>query len=190
MSDVIPNPREGLGFARLVMVLSSLAPLFILWAIRGNHLVPDSYFIGACVFLALLPSAFLCWRIQTAIKDNDTRNLTAGATEDHRGHVLVYLFAMLLPLYGLEIESYRDLAAVSVALALIVCLFWRLNLHYMNIFFAFAGYQVFTISPPNDDNPYTGRESYVLITRRRGLVPGERFLAYRLSNTVYLEGRE
>ena len=190
MSETTSNPREGLGIARLLMVLSSLAPLFILWAVRGNRLVPDSYFIGACVSLALLPSAFLWWRIHTAIKDNDTRNLTVGATEDHRGHVLVYLFATMLPLYGQEIESYRDLASMTLALALIVCLFWRLNLHYMNMFFAFAGYHVFTVSPPDDDNPHTGRESYVLITRRRSLLPGERVFAYRLSNFVYLEGRK
>ena len=77
-----------------------------------------------------------------------------------------------------------------VALAFIVILFWRLNLHYMNVFFAFADYQIFTVSPPQDDNPYTGREKFVLITQRRVLFPGDQFLAYRLSNTVYLESNE
>ena len=77
-----------------------------------------------------------------------------------------------------------------VALLFIVFLFWRLNLHYMNVFFAVTGYQVFTLSPPKDDNPHTGQESYVLITRRRVVFPSDRFHAYRLSNTVYLEGRE
>lgn len=33
--------REGLKAARLLMVLSSISPLFILWAIRGNCLVAD-----------------------------------------------------------------------------------------------------------------------------------------------------
>ena len=33
--------REGLKAARLLMVLSSISPLFILWAIRGNSLIPD-----------------------------------------------------------------------------------------------------------------------------------------------------
>jgi hypothetical protein len=33
--------REGLRAARLLMVLSSISPLFILWAIRGNSLIPD-----------------------------------------------------------------------------------------------------------------------------------------------------
>jgi hypothetical protein len=28
------------------MVLSSISPLFILWAIRGNSLIPDGWFMG------------------------------------------------------------------------------------------------------------------------------------------------
>ena len=190
MARVVSSPADGLKVARLLMVLSSLAPLFILWGIRGNCLIPDLYFTGACVLLALLPSAFLWLRICRAKRENDKRELTAGDAEDHRGHVLVYLFAILLPFYREEMASYRDLAAMTAALMFIVFLFWRLNLHYMNVFFAFAGYQVFTVAPPRDGNPYTGQERYVLITRRRHVSSGDRFFAYRLSNTVYLEGRE
>ena len=36
---------EGLKLARLLMVLSSVSPLFVLWAIRGTTLVPDVYFL-------------------------------------------------------------------------------------------------------------------------------------------------
>lgn len=182
--------REGLKLARLFMVLSSLSPLFILWAIRGNCLIPDAYFIGTCALLALLPSALLWWRICVARSDNDKRELTAGTTEDHRSHVLVYLFAILLPFYREEIASYRDLAAMIVALLFIMFLFFRLNLHYMNIFFTLADYQIFTVSPPQDNNPHTGQETFVLITYRRSLLPGTRFQAFRLSDTVYLETRD
>ncbi len=190
MAEALPNSREGLKVARLLMVLSSLSPLFILWAIRGNFLIPDLYFVGACILLALVPSIFLWWRVCIARRNNDRRELTAGTTGDNRGHVLVYLFAILLPFYREEIATYRDLVAMTVALAFIVFLFFHLNLHYMNIFFAFAGYQVFTVSPPQDNNPHTGRESFVLITHRQYLSPGDRFHAYRLSNTVYLEREE
>ena len=187
MSRVRKEIGEGLSLARLLMVLSSLAPLFVLMAIRGNSLIPEGYFTGACVSLATLPSVFLWWRVRTARREDDVRALTTGPTEDHRGHVLVYLFATLLPFYREEIGSCRDLLAMCVALGLIVFLFWRLNLHYMNVFFAVAGYQVFTVSPPDDGNLHTGRESFVLITRRRQLQEAQRVNAYRLSNTVYLE---
>lgn len=179
--------REGLELARLLMVLSSLSPLFILWAVRGNDLIPDRYFIGACAFMVVVPTTFLLWRIHTAQRENDKRELTIGASEDQRSHVLVYLFATLLPFYREELATCRDLMAMILALAFIVFLFWRLNLHYMNVCFAIFGYKVFTVSPPRDENPYTGREPFILITCRRSLLPDDRLVAYRLSDSVYME---
>ena len=76
---------------------------------------------------------------------------------------------------------------MGLALIFIVYLFCYLNLHYMNIFFALFNYRVFTISSPQDENPHTGREPFVLITHRRTVLPGDHFTAYRLSDTVYLE---
>ena len=73
------------------------------------------------------------------------------------------------------------------ALMFIVFSLWHLNLHYLNVWFALFGYRAFMISPPPDDNPYTGREPYVLITYRRYLASHDCLTAYRLSGTVYLE---
>ncbi len=181
--------HERLKVMRLLMVLSSFSPLFILWAIRGNCLIPDLWFIGACLLMAFGPTAFLWLRICIARKNHDKRKLTAGVSEDHRSHVLVYLFATLLPFYREELATIRDLAAMIVALAFIVFLFWRLNLHYMNVIFAVFGYQIFTVFPPEDNNSYTGKETFILITQRRSLTPGNHFSAYRLSDTVYLESK-
>jgi hypothetical protein len=179
--------REGLKAARLLMVLSSISPLFILWAIRGNSLIPDRWFIGFCALMVFVPNAFLWLRIRTAKKQADKRDLTVGTAEDHRDHILVYLFAMLLPFYSEAIGTWRDLSATFAALAFIVFLFWHLNLHYMNLLFAALGFQVFTVYPPADGNPLTGKTRQALITRRVSLASGDRIVAYRLSDTVYLE---
>ena len=67
MPCAAPNAHsEGLKAARLLMVLSSISPLFILWAIRGNSLVPDRWFIGFCILMVIVPNAFLWLRIRTA----------------------------------------------------------------------------------------------------------------------------
>jgi hypothetical protein len=179
--------REGLKAARLLMVLSSVSPLFILWAIRGNRLVPDRYFVGFCALMVVVPNAFLWLRIRTAKKQSDKRELVVGKADDHRDHILVYLFAMLLPFYSEDLGSWRDLGATVAALAFIVFLFWHLNLHYMNLVFAALGYRVFTVYPPADGNPLTGKSRQALITRRVSLASGDRVVAYRLSDTVYLE---
>jgi hypothetical protein len=181
------NHREGLKAARLLMVLSSISPLFILWAIRGTNLIPDCWFIGFCALMVMIPNGFLWLRLRTAKKQADKRELTVGTADDHRDHILVYLFAMLLPFYSTAIGTWRDLSATLAALAFIVFLFWHLNLHYMNLVFAALGYRVFTVSPPADGNPLTGRARYAVITRRVSLAAGDRLVVYRLSDTVYLE---
>lgn len=181
--------KEGLKAARLLMVLSSISPLFILWAIRGSSLIPDHWFIGFCALMVIVPNVFLGLRIHTAKKQNDTRQLTVGRADDHRDHILVYLFAMLLPFYSEDIGTWRDLGATFAALAFIVFLFWHLNLHYMNLLFAGRGLRVFTVYPPADNNPLTGKSGQAVITHRVSLASGDRITAYRLSDTVYLELR-
>src|SRR5262249_23558154 len=157
-----------------LMVLSSVSPLFILWAIRGSSLIPDPYFVGFCALMVIAPNVFLWLRIHAARKQNDKHTITVGAADDHRDHILVYLFAMLLPFYSEAIGTWRDFGATLAALAFIVFLFWYLNLHYMNLVFALRGLRVFTVHSPADGNPLSGKTHRVLITRRVSLTPGDR----------------
>jgi hypothetical protein len=182
-----PYNHEGLKSARLIMVLSSISPLFILWAIRGNKLIPNSYFIATCCMMVVLPNSFLLFRLWTAKQHKDVREVVVGKAEDHRDHLLVYLFTMLLPFYTTSLGDWREFSATLVAVCFIVFLFWNLNLHYMNVLFAVLGYRIFTVYPPQDDNPLTGKESLVLVTRRATLFAGQHILPYRLSNSVYWE---
>ena len=181
--------KEGLGFVRLTMVLASLMPLFVLLAIRGNCVVPANYYLAACISLILLPNAFFGLRLLMAHRSNDNRTLTVGDSEDHRAHILVYLLSMLLPFYRQNLETWRDLSAILVALAFIVFLFWRLNLYYTNILFVVFNYNVFTVHSPRDESIYSGRTSFILITQRKALYPGDEANALRLSDTVYWERR-
>jgi hypothetical protein len=181
---------EGLKVARLMMVLSSISPLFVLWAIRGSTLISDRYLISFCAVVVLLPNLFLWLRIRTAKRLHEKRELVIGSVEDHRDHLLVYLFAMLLPFYPIDTGTWRDMAALLAAVGFVIFLFWHLNLHYMNLMFAIKGYRVFTISTPRDDNPLSGRTTLVLITPRVALLSGEHVVAYRLSDTVYFEVNE
>ena len=129
---------EGLQFARLMMVISSLAPLFALWATRGIKLIPDRYFIGACLFMIIVPNCFLYLKIRAARRENVKITLTVGQAKDQREHLVVYLFGTLMPLYDANLGSGRDFAATLFALIFIVFLFWHLNLHYINIAFLYS----------------------------------------------------
>ena len=179
--------NEGMKAARLLMVLSSISPLSILWAIRGIKLIPDIYFLPFCALMVIVPNGFLWLRVHFARKLRETREIVVGSAEDHREHLLVYLFSMLLPFYMTDISVWRDVAATVAALGFIIFLFWHLNLHYMNLLFAFRGYRVFTIYPSIDGNPLSGKTSQVLITRRVVLMQGQKLVTYRLSDTVFFE---
>lgn len=180
------NP-EGLKAARLLMIISSLSPLFILWGIRGGAIISDYYFCIFCFAMVALPNLFLLKRIESARQHKEYRQITIGSAEDHREHLLVYLFSMLLPFYTADLTSWRELCAVIAALAFIVFLFAHLNLHYMNLYFALRGYRIFTIFPPHDCNKYSGKTSSIIITKRISLPLGERLPLLRLSNTVFME---
>ena len=179
--------QEGLNLLRFILVLSSISPLFVLWAVKGIALLPDVYFVPCCLILAIIPTLVLYRREKTARKQQDTHTLPIGRVEDHRGHILVYLFAMLLPFYTQDVNSWREFASLILALSFIVFLFWHLNFHYLNILFAIRGFHVFTVHPPPQDNQYANVDSYILITRRRSFRTGQLIVGLRLSNTVYLE---
>ena len=135
--DHMPTRRyhEGFNIGRLLMVLSSISPLFILWAIKGTSIIPDPYLIPFCAVMVILPSVYLCWRIRRARIKRDKQEIVIGEVHDYRYHILTYIFAMLLPFYRQDIASTRELLAVCAALVFIVVLFWKtqLTLHQSHV---------------------------------------------------------
>jgi hypothetical protein len=162
------------------MIVSSLTPLFLLWAVRGMQPIPDKWMFFCVGVLIIVPNLVLLTRLSLAERRNDRHTLAIQTADDHRDHLLVYLFAMLIPLFDANVGKPRDTAATLVALILVVFLFWHLNLHYMNVAFALFGYKVFTIRDSAEAQPL------VLLTKRDALIPGK-LTALRLSNTVFIE---
>ena len=179
--------QEGLKFLRVILVLSSFSPLFVLWAVRGIVFLQDIFFVPVCMLLATVPSSILFLREKIAKRQRDARTLTVGRAEKHSGHLLAYLFAVLLPLYSQDVCDWRDFSSLILALVIVVFLFWHLNFHHLNMLFAIRGYHVFTVHPPQQESKHANPDSYVLITRRRGLPTGEKIVGLRLTNAVYLE---
>lgn len=184
------QPQQGLQIERLLFVLSSLSPLFILWAIRGTTVISEILFISVCLAIPIVSSICLFDRYRIAKKNGDTENLLIESIEDRNMHTLTYLFSNLLPFYRQQLDNCRDIFAMLIALICIIFLFYRLNFYYMNILFLLIGYNSFMISSTSSNrNSHSWEEPFVLITFRRYLKTGKRLLAYRLSDTVYLEVR-
>ena len=177
--------NRGLPTARLLMVVS-LAPLFLLWAIRGAPPISDCYWTTTCLALAVIPNLALLWRWRAAKNSNDHRILVVATSRDQSEHLLVYLFAMSLPLYSVNLGNERELLAVAAAFVFIVFLFWHMNLHYMNIAFAVLGFRVYTVE-------MAGRlgapgNSVILLSKRTAPPPaGASIDGLRISDTVFVE---
>lgn len=179
--------KEQRPLVRLCMVLSSFTPLYILIAIRGLEPFPGINVWGVCGTLAILPNIGLLMAIHRA-KKLGKHPKTIGNSVDHKVHALSYLLAILLPLYQQAITSLQEFTAMVLALAIVLFLFFNLHLHYINIFFAIAGFRIFTVYPPPcDTNPLSGNDMYVLITKRTHLPQCSTVFAFRLSNTVFIE---
>lgn len=181
--------RQGgrYGWVRLMMILNSFAPLFLLWALRGQSPFSQSTLFLLCGLSIAIPPMLVLARIRAAQNVERPQMLEVGKSEDGRDHLLVYLFATLLPFYATDMSQPRDFAALVVALLFVIFLFWYLDLHYVNILFAVLGYRVYTIEPADDGNPFSGRQRLILISKRRALRDSSSLEALQLSDTVYLE---
>lgn len=177
--------REGLGLWRFCMVLAGFAPLFILLALRGNALIPDRLMWYSCIVLVVVPILSLLARLAVVYATQNPRDLTVGRIEDSRSHVLVYVFALLLPLYSVDIVNYRDGMAILAALIFVIFLFWHMNLHYLNFVLALFGFRMFTTYPPDAHNQYENTMPITVITRQPVLLPNSVVKSYRLSNTLF-----
>jgi hypothetical protein len=171
------------------MVVGSLSPLFILLAIRGARDISDRWWLPFCLAFAIFPNAALWYRWHLADTNNDQRTLIARSSKDQSEHLLVYLFAMLIPLFGVDVGSIRDAASVFVAFLFVVFIFWHMKLHYINIVFAVLGYNVFTVEAATSrgDRVDAVTRSVVVLSKRHSLPPDTQLDALRLSDTVFIE---
>ena len=189
MTRKVDLTSEGFPLARLCMVLASLSPLFILWAIRGIKCVPDKYLVPACIAFVVLPNVVLFVRLILAKRSNDVQSKVVHSADDHRDHLLVYLFAVLLPLWDAGADSIRSGAGIAVALAFVVFVFWHMNLHYMNLLFAVLKRRVYSVYGQAHNSTSMDPSGFVLITWRGTIPAGTRIDAYRISNRVFWEKR-
>lgn len=178
--------NQRLELVRLMLVISAFSPVFILWAIRGPAGISEKWlWVAVCLF-AVLPNAIIYLRYRIALKRQDRRSLQTKQASDTREHLLIYLFAMLMPLYDANMSCWRDTAALIAAFALVVFIFWHLDLNYLNLLFALMGFRLYVL--PADSASHS--RGIILFSRRHELPPSAEVSAYRLSDTIYVEAPE
>lgn len=178
---------EGPLLLRLLLVLSSMSPLFVLWAIRGTTLMPEWAFWITCGLLFAAPNAFLLVLILRVANKKIQRTIQVGDSDDRRQDLISYLFAMLLPFYTVDLSTWRNLAATIMAFLIVVVLFTSLNLQYMNFLMAVTGYHCLQVHTPNPDRTLSSEPSFMVITKSPRLRPGSELTGYLISATLLVE---
>lgn len=179
---------QGLPILRLCMVLANLAPLFLLWAVEGTPYVPDSILLTTCAAAVVLPHGILLLRVRAVRRAPDARPLVVEEATDNRYHLFAYLFAILMPFYRHEIVSLRSTVAAILALTVVILLFYRLDMVYVNVLLAALGYRIYGLmTRPDESSPHEDGEPVVLVSRRRFVRKDDRIHAVRVTATLYWE---
>ncbi|MCX8514415.1 MAG: hypothetical protein ORN24_02490 [Burkholderiales bacterium] len=171
---------DGVPLVKLMMLLSSMAPLFFLIGIRGiNGVVSDKYVWIFIALVIIIPHLILWFRLYRAKKSHDVYTVKVKSARNNKEYLFTYLFTVLLPLYSVSIATQRDLIAIFSAVLFILFVLWNMNLHFINIMFALMGYRVFILEDFN---------SAILLTKRTKFPSAISELnVHRLSNSVYIE---
>lgn len=181
---------EGSLWKRLLLVLSSMSPLFVLWAIRGTEMMPERHFWALCAFLFVAPNAWLFMLITRAKSKKVQRTIVVGEADDRRQDIISYLFAMLLPFYTVDLSDGRNVIATVLAFLIVVILFVSLNLHYMNVLAALLGYHCLQVSTSENGDRMSSAPTFMVVTKKARLRSGSRFTGYIISPTLLLEVQE
>lgn len=178
---------EALEIFRLIMVFGGFAPLFVLWSIEGTVLFPDKIFCAVMAFFAIVPNIIIYLRIMIAKKNHDESTIDYTEVARKNENIIVYLLAILIPIFGVNIVSLRDFIAVIAAVVFVMLVFWKSDLQYINIIFTLFGYNIIQTTIERTDRfGITGDADVILFTRKKRMIKGK-IPCYRLTDYVYIE---
>lgn len=173
--------KEGVPFVKFMMLVGSMAPLFLLIGLRGidAKIISDKSLWIIIAINVVLPFLFLYARIQSAVKSKNVINVDISNNSNNKDYLFTYLFTVLLPMYSFTITNCRDALALVFALIVVLFVLWNMNLHFINIFFALQGYKVYTLN--NVDG------AILLSTRHNLQAKTNNLNVHRISNSVFIE---
>jgi hypothetical protein len=118
------------------------------------------------------------WRIKIAKKNNDKKTLyVKGGLSRDKDYIFTYLLIVFLLFFILPDSNIREILAFVFAIAMVLFIFWNMNVLYMNPIFTILGYNVYII----------GGDSDIVLLSKRNVINSEKLIAHRISDTVYIE---
>lgn len=179
------HPKNDLTLFRGMMILGSLSPVFLVWAIVGMEKIPDKFFIPLCLLMVTVPHFFILRRISVALKTGSKKEITIETAKDAREHLLTYFLPLALPVMAATtFSSWRGFSATLFLFLIMAFASWHLRVFYVNVFFAVFGYRIFRITQPPNPRSHSIDER-ILISKHPQLDKGTKLIAVNLGGNVY-----
>ncbi len=162
------------------MLLSSMAPLFLLIGLKGlNNVISDEILWKVVAVLIVLPLIVIGIRIGIAKERQDTFKINVEHVQSNKEYLFTFFFVVLLPIYGIQIETPREFYTMIFAICVMIFILWNVNLHFTNIFFALLGYRVYTVEID---------KTYIILSQRHFFPKAVTSIScFRISDTVLIE---
>jgi hypothetical protein len=127
---------------RVILFLSSYAPLFLIIAMRGW--CDSRYLAGGLVVVAALSVVVLFVFLNTAQRlAADKIKVDSVVSRD--GDAMSYIVTYLLPFLAVKLNDIIDVASLGIVLLVIAILYVNSNMIYTNPVLNIAGYHIFEI---------------------------------------------
>src|SRR6266478_9860369 len=127
---------------RLILFLSSYAPLFLIIAMRGWR---DSRHLAVGLAgVAVVSVAVLFIFLSTAQKLAPDK-VTVSSVVSRDGDAMSYIVTYLLPFLAVKLSDVTDVVSLGIVLLVIAILYVNSNMIYTNPVLNIAGYHIFEI---------------------------------------------
>jgi hypothetical protein len=175
-------------FARLLLVLTSLAPIcFVQAAVEAGRAIAAARAKEACdeqvrvaimLVAAVVLLVLVCLLLLKGVERSNApvpKNLSEPATKD--GEPLAFLASYALPLVAAKDGGLATTCALAAFALVMVAALWQLQVFHVNPLLAVLGYRFFAAK--SDGMP-------VLVLTRRTVLPGGRVSVIRVSEYLWL----
>jgi hypothetical protein len=145
-------------YVRIVLFLSSYAPLLALFGVRRRHCVPELIALEATAVVSVLV-LWLFVRMQRGYADTSIK-IESWDTKD--ADTLGYIATYLIPLLSLNLGNFDDVLALGVFAVVLGVVYCNSSLIYTNPMLSLMGYHLFEVK--ESDGPI-----WTLLSRRKHL---------------------
>lgn len=127
---------------RVLLFLSSYAPLFLIIAMRGWS---DSRYLGGGLAVVAIFSVVVLFIFIRNARKLTADKITVDSIISRDGDAMSYIVTYLLPFLAVKLSDVTDAASLGIVLFVIAVLYVNSNMIYTNPVLNIAGYHIFEI---------------------------------------------